>query len=126
MPGGTAGRAGADERCSAGPSAAGTTAAEKVLSEAVEASGRAEAVTGDELTQPEEGVAGDGCIVAVGGPTVGRGVVPLLWTAHPRAPSQNIRIQASTGMTCPDLWEIGFGRGRNFSPVDSPAPLLLV
>jgi len=64
--------------------------------------------------------------VAVGGLTVGRGVAPQLWTAHPRGPSQNIPIQASKGMICPDLGEIGFGRGRGFSPVVFPAPLLLV
>jgi len=64
--------------------------------------------------------------VAVGGPTVGRGVAPQLWTAHPRGPSQNIPIRASKGMTCPDLGEVGFGRGRAFSPVVFPAPLLLI
>jgi len=36
--------------------------------------------------------------VAVGGLTVGRGVAPQLWTAHPRGPSQNIPIRASKGM----------------------------
>jgi len=65
-------------------------------------------------------------IVAVGGLTVGRGVAPQLCTAHPREPSQNIPIRASKGMICPDLGEIGFGRGRGFSPVDFPTPLLLV
>ena len=54
----------------------------------------------------------------------GRG--PSAWTAHPRGPSQNIPIRASKGMTCPDLGEIGFGRGRGFSQVVFPAPLLLV
>ena len=65
-------------------------------------------------------------IVAVGGLTVGRGVAPELWTAHPRGPSQNIPIRASKGMICPYLGEIGFGRGRGFSPVVFPTPLLLV
>jgi len=65
-------------------------------------------------------------VVAVGGLTVGRGVAPQLWTAHPRGPSQNIPIKASKGMICPDLGEIGFGRGRGFSPVVFPTPLLLV
>jgi len=67
-----------------------------------------------------------GGFVAVGGPTVGRGVAPRLWTAHPRRPSQNIPIRASKGMTCPDLGEIGFGRGRGCSPAVFPAPLLHV
>jgi len=67
-----------------------------------------------------------GATVAVGGLTVGRGVAPQLWTAHPRGPSQNIPIRASKGMICPDLGEIGFGRGRGFSPVVFPTPLLLV
>jgi len=44
--------------------------------------------------------------VAVGVLTVGRGVAPQLWTAHPWGPSQNIPIRASKGMTCPDLGEI--------------------
>ena len=60
------------------------------------------------------------------GSPVGRGVAPQLWTAHPRGPSQNIPIRASKGMICPDLGEIGFGRGRGFSQVVFPAPLLLV
>jgi len=64
--------------------------------------------------------------VAVGGAPVGRGVAPQLWTAHPRGPFQNIPIRASKGMTCPDLGEIGFGRGRGFYQVVFPAPLLLV
>jgi len=64
--------------------------------------------------------------VAVGGPTVGRGVAPQLWTAHTRGQSPNIPIRASKGMICPDLGEIGFGRGRGFSPVVFPVPLLLV
>ena len=64
--------------------------------------------------------------VTVGGLTVGRGVASQLWTAHPRGPSQNIPIRASKGMICPDLGEIGFGRGRGFSPVVFPTPLLLV
>jgi len=64
--------------------------------------------------------------LAVGGPPIGRGAAPQLWTAHPRRPSQNIPIWANKGMTCPDLGEIGFGRGRGFSPVVFPTPLLLV
>ena len=40
-----------------------------------------------------------------------RSAAPQLWTAHPRGPSQNIPIRACKGMTCPDLGEIGFGRG---------------
>jgi len=58
--------------------------------------------------------------------TVGRGLAPQLCTAHPRGPSQNISIGASKGMICPDLGEIGFGRGRGFSPVAFPTPLLFV
>ena len=65
-------------------------------------------------------------VVAVGGSPVGRGVAPQLWTARPRGPSQNIPIRASKGMNCPDLGEIGFRRGRGFSQVVFPAPLLLV
>jgi len=64
--------------------------------------------------------------VAVGGPTVGRGVAPQLWTAHPRGPPQNIPIRASNGMTCPHLRDIGIGPGRGLSPVIFPTPLLLV
>jgi len=64
--------------------------------------------------------------VAVRGSAVGRGVAPQLWTAHPRGPSQNIPIRASKGFICPDLGEIGFGRGRGFSPVVFPTRLLLV
>jgi len=64
--------------------------------------------------------------MAVGGPTVEMGVAPQLWTAHPRGPSRNIPIRASKGMACPDLEEIGFGRGRGFSPKVFPAPLQLV
>ena len=60
------------------------------------------------------------------GSPVGRSVAPQLWPAHLRRPSQNITIRASKGMTCPDLGEIGFGRGRGFSQVVFPAPLLLV
>jgi len=63
--------------------------------------------------------------VAVGGLTVGRGVAFQLCTAHPRRPSQNIPIRASNEKICPDLGEIGFGRGRGFSPVVFPTPLLL-
>jgi len=64
--------------------------------------------------------------VAVGGPTAGRGAAPQLWTAHPRGRPQNIPIRASKGMTCPNLREIGSGRGRGFSLVVFPTPLLLV
>jgi len=64
--------------------------------------------------------------VAVGGSAVGRGVAPQLWTAHPRGHPQNIPIRASKGMTCPNLREIGSGRGRGFSLVVFPTPLLLV
>jgi len=67
-----------------------------------------------------------GSCLAVGGLTVGRGVAPQLCTAHPRGPSPNIPIQASKGMICPDLGEIGFGRERGFSPVVFPTLLLLV
>jgi len=66
-----------------------------------------------------------GC-VAVGGSAVGRGVAPQPWTAHPRGHPQNISIRASKGMTCPNLREIGSGRGRGFSLVVFPTPLLLV
>ena len=65
-------------------------------------------------------------VVAVGSPTVGRGVAPQLCTAHPREPSQNISIRDSKGMICPDLGEIGFGPGQGFAPVVFPIPLLLV
>jgi len=65
-------------------------------------------------------------VVAVGGPTAGRGAAPQLWTAHPRGRPQNIPIRASKGMTCPNLREIGSGRGRGFSLVVFPTPLLLV
>jgi len=64
--------------------------------------------------------------VAVGGSAVGKGVSPQLWTASPRGPSLNTPIRASKGMTCRDLEEIGFGRGRGFSPVVFPTPLRLV
>ena len=60
--------------------------------------------------------------VAVVGLTVGRRVAPQLWTAHPRRPSQNIPIRASKRMICPDLGEIGFGRGRGFSQWFSQPP----
>ena len=66
-----------------------------------------------------------GC-VAAGGPALGRGVAHQLWTAHPRGPPQNIPIRASTGMSCPNLREIGSRRGRGVSPVVFPTPLLLV
>ena len=49
-----------------------------------------------------------------------------VYSTPPRGPSQNIPIRASKGMTCPDLGEIGFGRGRGFSQVVFPTPLLLV
>ena len=67
-----------------------------------------------------------GACVAVGGSARGRGVAPQLGAAHPRGPPQNIPIRASKGMTCPNLREIGSGRGRGFSPVDFPTTLLLV
>jgi len=57
---------------------------------------------------------------------IGRGVAPQLWTAHPRGSPQNILIRASTGMTRPNLLEVGSGRGWDFSPVGFPTPLLLV
>jgi len=72
-----------------------------------------------------EGDSGDSG-VAVGDSAVGRGVAPQLWTAYPRGPSQHIPIRASKGMTCPDLREIGFGRGRGFSLVVFPTPLLII
>jgi len=62
----------------------------------------------------------------LGGSAAGRGAAPQLWTAHPRAHPQNIPIRASKGMTCPNLREIGSGRGRGFSLVVFPTPLLLV
>jgi len=63
--------------------------------------------------------------VAVGGPTAGRGAAPQLWTA-PSGRPQDIPIRASKVMTCPNLREIGSGRGRGFSLVVFPNPLLLV
>jgi len=39
---------------------------------------------------------------------------------------QNVPIRASKGMTCPNLREIGSGRGRGSSLVVFPTPLLLV
>jgi len=74
----------------------------------------------------EGGGPGPWAPVAVGGSAVGRGVAPQLCTAHPRGPPQDIPIRASTGMNCPDLGEIGFGRGGGFSSVVFPPPLLLV
>jgi len=51
------------------------------------------------------------------------GAWPLSCEQHtPGGPSQNIPIRASKGVTCPDLGEIGFGRGRGFSPVVSLPP----
>ena len=49
-------------------------------------------------------------------------MAPQLCTAHTRGPSQNIPIRASKGMTCADLGEIGFGRGRGFFPSGFPNP----
>jgi len=66
-----------------------------------------------------------GC-VAVRSPTVGRGLAPQLWTAHPLGLSHNIPIRASKGMACLDLGEIGFGLGWGFFPVVFPTPLLLL
>jgi len=60
--------------------------------------------------------------VAVGGSAVGRGVAPQLWTAHPRGSPQKIPIWASTGVTCPDLGEIGFSRGAGLFPRGFPNP----
>jgi len=65
-------------------------------------------------------------IAAVKCSAVGSGVAPQLCRAHPRGPPQNISIWATTGMTCPNLREIVSGRGRGFSPVIFPTPLLLV
>ena len=62
----------------------------------------------------------------LGGSAAGKGAAPQLWTAHPRGHPQNIPIRASKGMTCPNLREIGSGRGRGFSLVVFPTPLLLV
>ena len=61
-----------------------------------------------------------------GGSAAAWGAAPQLWTTHPREHPQNIPIRASKGMTCPNLREIGSGRGRGVSFVVFPAPLLLV
>jgi len=61
-----------------------------------------------------------------GGSAAGRGAAPQLCTAHPRGHPQNIPIRAGKGMTCPNLREIGSGRGWGFSLVVFPTPLLLV
>jgi len=54
----------------------------------------------------------------------GRG--PSAVDSAPSRRPQNIPIRASEGMTCPNLREIGSGRGRGFSLVVFPTPLLLV
>ena len=54
----------------------------------------------------------------------GRG--PSAVDSAPLGRPQNIPIRASKGMTCPNLREIGSGRGRGFSLVVFPTPLLLV
>jgi len=54
----------------------------------------------------------------------GRG--PSAVDSTPSGRPQNIPIRASKGMTCPNLREIGSGRGRGFSLVVFPTPLLLV
>jgi len=68
----------------------------------------------------------EGAVWRSGGSAAGRGAAPQLWTAHPRGHPQNIPIRASKGMTCSNLREIGPGRGRGFSLVVFPTPLLLV
>jgi len=54
----------------------------------------------------------------------GRG--PSAVDSIPSGRPQNIPIRASKGMTCPNLREIGSVRGRGFSLVVFPTPLLLV
>jgi len=55
------------------------------------------------------------------------GARPLICGQHTLgARPQNILVRASKGMTCPNLREIGSGRGRGFSLVVFPTPLLLV
>jgi len=54
----------------------------------------------------------------------GRG--PSAVNSTPPGGPQNIPIRASKGITCPNLREIGSGRGRGFSLVVFPTPLLLV
>ena len=54
----------------------------------------------------------------------GRG--PSAVDSTPSGRPQNIPIRASKGMTCPNLREIGSGRGRGFSLVVFPTPLLPV
>ena len=68
----------------------------------------------------------EGAVWRSGGSGAGRGATPQLWTAHPRGRPQNIPIRASKGMTCPNLREIGSGRGWGFSLVVFPTSLLLV
>jgi len=65
-------------------------------------------------------------LVAVGRPAAGRGRGPSAVDSTPPGRPQNIPIQASKGLTCPNLREIGSGRGRGFSLVVFPTPLLLV
>jgi len=54
----------------------------------------------------------------------GRG--PSAVDSTPSGRPQNIPIRASKGMTCPNLREIGSGRGRGFSLLVFPTPVLLV
>jgi len=77
--------------------------------------------TGGDATSRDEGA-----VWRSGGSAAGSGAALQLWTAHPRGHPQNIPIRASKGMTCPNLREIGSGRGRGFSFVVFPTPLLLV
>jgi len=64
--------------------------------------------------------------VAVGGFRGWKGRGPSAVDSTPSGRPQNIPIRASKGMTCPNLREIGSGRGRGFSLVVFPTPLLLV
>ena len=67
-----------------------------------------------------------GLAVAVGGFRGWKGRGPSAVDSTPPGRPQNIPIRASKGMTCPNLTEIGSGRGRGFSLVVFPTPLLLV
>jgi len=64
--------------------------------------------------------------VAVGGFRGWKGRGPSAVDNTPSGRPQIIPIRASKGMTCPNLREIGSGRGRGFSLVVFPTPLLLV
>ena len=66
-----------------------------------------------------------GC-VAVGGFRGWKGRGPSAVDSTPPGRPQTIPIRASKGMTCPNLREIGSGRGRGFSLGVFPTPLLLV